>query len=205
VRPAGGKKEDNKELLDSTQPLLDGCLYLDDELLDTLREQAGIVPYAILQKLGDAILVPAGCAHQVRNLRSCIKIAADFVAPEHVQHCVRLTEELRQLPSWHHRRQDVLSVRTILLYAALACFRALDENRRKEEVRKERQRRLDRKGTLSSEPPQGATTSAGAPPPVPPAPNDALAGSTEPGAVSLSMSESALFATSVANALHLDL
>ena len=44
-------------------------------------------------------------ARQVRNLRSCIKVALDFVAPEHVGHCVRLTEELRLLPEGHYRRQ----------------------------------------------------------------------------------------------------
>lgn len=96
-------------------------------------------------------------------MRSCIKVAADFVAPEHVGHCVRLTEELRQLPTWHHRRQDVLSVRTILLHATLACFAAFDESRKKEDARRERQRRLERKTTLSNEPPPNALTSAATP------------------------------------------
>ena len=119
--------------------MLDGVLYLDDELLATLHEQAGIVPYVVLQRLGDAVLVPAGCAHQVRNLRGSIKVALDFVAPEHVGHCVRLTEEQRQLPSYHHRRQDVLSIRTILLYAACGCFAALDEHQRNEAKKRQKQ------------------------------------------------------------------
>ena len=59
-----GTKHGNQEQLDSTNALLDGCLYLDDGLLAMLREEMGIVPYVILQRLGDAILVPAGCALQ---------------------------------------------------------------------------------------------------------------------------------------------
>ena len=90
----------------SEHVLLDGSLYLDAALLLELQQQAGIAPYNLLQGLGDAVVVPAGCAHQVRNLRSCISVAAGFVAPEHVAHCLRLTDELRYLcartPSNHH-------------------------------------------------------------------------------------------------------
>ena len=138
-----GVNDGNQEQLDSTNVLLDGCIYLDDGLLTQLHAQAGIVPYVILQRLGDAVLIPAGCAHQVRNLRSCIKVAADFVAAEHVGHCVRITEELRQLPARHHRRADVLSIRSILLYAACACLASLEEHKRREEARRrdEKQRR----------------------------------------------------------------
>ena len=103
------------------------------------------MPYVILQRLGDAVVIPAGCAHQVRNLRSCIKVALDFVSPEHADHSVRLTEEQRQLPSWHYRRPDVLNVRTILFYAGCACLAALDEHKRREEAKREKLRRANAK------------------------------------------------------------
>ena len=153
-----GVRDGHRELLDSTHPLLDAVLYLDDELLDTLREHAGIVPYVILQRLGDAVLVPAGCAHQVHNLRCCVKVAADFVAPEHVDHCVRLTEELRQLPARHHRRADVLSVRSILFYAACACIATLEESKRREEQR----RRAAARHTVAPPPPEANPPAAAA-------------------------------------------
>ena len=155
-----GVREGDRAKLDSTHPLLDGCIYLDDALLAELYQQAGIVPYVVMQRLGDALLVPAGCAHQVRNLRSCVKVAADFVAPEHVDKCVSLTEQLRKLPSWHHRRADVLNVRSILLYAACACLSALDEHRRREEQKRDRQRRAN----------AAAARTASANPPLPPLP-----------------------------------
>ena len=129
--------------------LFDGSIYLDDELLELLAQQAGLVPFVVVQAVGDAVVVPAGCAHQVRNLRSCIKVACDFVAPEHVSHCVRLTEDLRQLPLGHHRRQDVLSVRTILLYAACACFSTVDDHKKSAQDARNRERRLELKASRS--------------------------------------------------------
>lgn len=36
-------------------------------------------------------------AAQVRNLRSCIKVAIDFVSPESAQQCLELTAERRVL------------------------------------------------------------------------------------------------------------
>ncbi len=45
----------------------------------------------------EGVVIPAACAHQVRNLRSCIKIALDFVSPESVPHCLAQREERRVL------------------------------------------------------------------------------------------------------------
>ena len=52
--------------------------------------------YAIVQCAGDTIFIPAGAAHQVRNLHNCIKVAEDFVSPENISHCLHLTQEFRQ-------------------------------------------------------------------------------------------------------------
>lgn len=114
-----------------------------------------------MQKLGEAVFIPAGCPHQVRNLKvgqiwsndaclvlflhplifsglntnkkaivfvltlevfqhffftsfvilqSCIKVALDFVSPENVHECVKLTEEFRLLPVKHRVNEDKLEV-----------------------------------------------------------------------------------------------
>lgn len=42
--------------------------------------------------------------------QSCIKVALDFVSPENVQECVRLTEEFRVLPQNHRAKEDKLEV-----------------------------------------------------------------------------------------------
>lgn len=47
---------------------------------------------------------------QVHNLYSCIKVAEDFVSPEHVKHCFRLTQEFRHLSTTHTNHEDKLQV-----------------------------------------------------------------------------------------------
>lgn len=69
-----GTREDSQSLLSSTHPLLDSVIYLDETLLRHLYQVAGIIPYMLLQRVGDAVIIPAGCAHQVtaRSIR-CLR------------------------------------------------------------------------------------------------------------------------------------
>ena len=150
--------------------LFDGSIYLDDELLELLAQQAGLVPFVVVQAVGDAVVVPAGCAHQVRNLRSSIKVAADFVAPEHVEQCLWLTSQIRDLPAHHHRHVDVLAVRTILFHATCACLCAVDDAKRRDE----RERRAAKSAAPAAAAPAVATAAAPAAAPAT-APTDAAA------------------------------
>jgi len=43
-------------------------------------------------------------------LQSCIKVALDFVSPEHIGECFRLTEEFRKLPINHRSAEDKFEV-----------------------------------------------------------------------------------------------
>ncbi|RHN72568.1 putative transcription factor & chromatin remodeling &Metalloenzymes JmjC family [Medicago truncatula] len=72
-------------------PIHDQCFYLTFEHKKKLDEEFGVVPWTFEQKLGEALFIPAGCPHQVRNLKSCTKVAVDFVSPENVDICMLLT------------------------------------------------------------------------------------------------------------------
>ena len=120
-----------------TCKVFDQCMHL---VIYMNLNFSGVEPWTFEQKLGEAVFIPAGCPHQVRNLKvkyllthsinfiksfdcfcssnhhnpktlqSCIKVAVDFVSPENIRECLRLTKEFRQLPKNHKAREDKLEV-----------------------------------------------------------------------------------------------
>ena len=82
--------------------------------------------YAIIQCLGDAVFVPAGAPHQVRNLHNCIKVAEDFVSPENISHCFHLTQEFRALSDTHTNHEDKLQIKNIIYHAVKDSLTVLD-------------------------------------------------------------------------------
>lgn len=108
-------------------PLHDQTLYLNEYHKKRLKEEFDVEPWTFEQHLGEAVFIPAGCPHQVRNRKSCIKVALDFVSPENVGECARLTEEFRLLPEIHRAKEDKLEVKKMALFAASAALREAAE------------------------------------------------------------------------------
>lgn len=98
-------------------PIHDQSCYLDGPLRERLYKEYGVEGYAIVQCLGDAVFVPAGAPHQVRNLHNCIKVAEDFVSPENISHCFHLTQEFRALSDAHTNHEDKLQIKNIIYHA----------------------------------------------------------------------------------------
>ncbi|KAF8211605.1 Clavaminate synthase-like protein [Mycena galopus ATCC 62051] len=98
-------------------------IYLDDHARRQLWEEYGVKSYRVYQKAGEAVFIPAGCAHQVRNLSDCIKVAIDFVSPENIERCEKLTREFREVNQTKAWKEDVLQLRTMMWFAWLSCCR----------------------------------------------------------------------------------
>ncbi|KAK3095194.1 hypothetical protein FSP39_011276 [Pinctada imbricata] len=110
-------KERGEEVELHHDPIHDQSWYLDNELRDRLYKEYGVLGYTIVQCMGDAVFIPAGAPHQVKNLHSCIKVAEDFVSPEHLNHCFSLTQEFRLLSDTHSNHEDKLQVKNIIYHA----------------------------------------------------------------------------------------
>ncbi|XP_071947193.1 probable JmjC domain-containing histone demethylation protein 2C isoform X2 [Antedon mediterranea] len=110
-------KEQGEDFPPDHDPIHDQSFYLDKKLLERLKKDYGVQGWAIVQCMGDAVFIPAGAPHQVHNLHSCIKAAEDFVSPEHVHQCFKLTQEFRYLSSTHSNHEDKLQVKNIIYHA----------------------------------------------------------------------------------------
>jgi len=102
-------------------PIHAQLFYLDTALRHELWKEYGVKSYRIYQKPGEAVFIPAGCAHQVCNLADCVKVAVDFVSPENIQRCENLTREFREQNQSMVWKEDVLQLRTMMWFAWLSC------------------------------------------------------------------------------------
>ncbi|ORX47712.1 hypothetical protein DM01DRAFT_1338936 [Hesseltinella vesiculosa] len=93
-------------------PLHSQWIYLTGPLLNRLQQDYGVTPWTVYQKTGDAVYVPAGCAHQVRNLQHAIKCAFDFVSPENICRSADITQQFS-----NYGQEDVLQLKSTLLSA----------------------------------------------------------------------------------------
>ncbi|XP_075495469.1 lysine-specific demethylase JMJ26-like [Primulina tabacum] len=108
-------------------PIHDQSFYLTSAHKQKLKEEFGIEPWTFEQKIGEAVFIPAGCPHQVRNLKSCTKVAVDFVSPENIHECLKLTEEFRELPKEHRAKEDKLEVKKMIVYAVNQALEDLEK------------------------------------------------------------------------------
>jgi hypothetical protein len=126
----------------------------------------GMIPTRLdlmLTMQGQAVFIPAGCAHQVCNLSDCIQIVTDFVSPR-MPSFVRVTDKVdladnaarckqhidasrAEIPS-HASRDDTLQLSNILWFAWLDCE---ETNKRWQEAATDQQNfELARKARLEA-------------------------------------------------------
>jgi len=98
-------------------PIHDQSWYLNKPLRARLKAEYGVTAYTIVQYLGDSVMIPAGNPHQVQNFHSCIKVAEDFVSPENLAHCFKITQDFRHLSDSHTNHEDKLQIKNTIYHA----------------------------------------------------------------------------------------
>ncbi|WWC85206.1 uncharacterized protein L201_000065 [Kwoniella dendrophila CBS 6074] len=123
-----------------TDPIHSQLFYLDSNLRKELFETKNVKSWRIYQYPGQAVFIPAGCAHQVCNLSDCIKIALDFVSPHNVRRCQQLTADFRKENFAKAWKEDVLQLYNVLWYSWLSCIET-----RKRRIKKSEQDAITQK------------------------------------------------------------
>eukprot|EP00879_Flechtneria_rotunda_P009940 GHRR01010395.1.p1 GENE.GHRR01010395.1~~GHRR01010395.1.p1 ORF type:complete len:526 (+),score=239.63 GHRR01010395.1:3283-4860(+) len=77
-------------------PVFTQSFMLTDRHRALLEQQEGVEMWHFEQHLYEAVFIPGGCPHQVRNLASCCKVAVDFVSPESLAVALDYREQLRE-------------------------------------------------------------------------------------------------------------
>ncbi|CAF3441956.1 unnamed protein product [Rotaria socialis] len=118
----------NQRKISGSDSIHDQTAYLEQEDLEKLRDLSNVEAYPVLQFFGDAVFIPSGAPHQVKNLHSCIKIAEDFVSPENLDRCLITTNEFRSLSKTHTNHADILQAKNILFYTIRDALNSLSES-----------------------------------------------------------------------------
>jgi hypothetical protein len=154
--------------------------YLSEHDLSLLAKE-GVGSFRIYQNTGDAVFVPAGCAHQVRNRKSCVKVAVDYLSPEHIDQChILLMEAMAMAPKYttngfrEKSKDDVLQLWSCLDFAWKKLYELIegDVEASDDDMRTRRDRFLSRDGDSDdeSEKRDDQNDDGGAPPSLPPPP-----------------------------------
>ncbi|KAG8787258.1 hypothetical protein FRC12_015745 [Ceratobasidium sp. 428] len=111
------RREFGEKATGGGDPIHSQLFYLDSDDRKQLYQQENVYSWRIYQRPGDAVFIPAGCAHQVCNLANCIKVAVDFVSLENIDRCEKLTAEFRLENGKSTWKEDILQLRTMMMYA----------------------------------------------------------------------------------------
>lgn len=102
-----------------------------------LKEEKNVEMWHFEQYPDEVVFIPAGCPHQVRNLRPCIKVAVDFVSPMALEEVLCMIRELRaaelrrevpleqQNEPWTRPFYERLQAKRIIMNGALTAYQEL--------------------------------------------------------------------------------
>ncbi|XP_027330361.1 lysine-specific demethylase JMJ25-like isoform X2 [Abrus precatorius] len=108
-------------------PILDQSFFLDNAHKMRLKEEFKIEPWTFEQRVGEAVIIPAGCPYQIRNPKCCVHVEMEFVSPENVTECIQLIDQVQLLPKDHKAKVEKLEVKKMALHRMSAAIKEIRE------------------------------------------------------------------------------
>ncbi|KAI3800334.1 hypothetical protein L1987_28424 [Smallanthus sonchifolius] len=102
-------------------PILDEIFYLDAFQKKYLKEEFDVEPWTFEQRIGEAVIIPAGCPYQVKKVKSCVNVVLESVSPESASMGIKLSDEIRQLPVNHKAKGKMLDVKKMTIHSVNAA------------------------------------------------------------------------------------
>lgn len=105
-------------------PYQDVVPYLKPQVLSRLHKATGVKPIRVELKVGEAIMIPAGCLRQAQYVQNAVTVAVDFVSPERLWATIDWCREKQQYafaaPMSKTRRTEVFPAYDVAFYSSMA-------------------------------------------------------------------------------------
>ncbi|KAI3739949.1 hypothetical protein L2E82_30363 [Cichorium intybus] len=95
--------------------LFDEVFYLDELHKLRIKEEFNVEPWSFEQKIGEVVIIPAGCPYQMTKTNSCVNVVLDFISPESVNNCIKVGDELCRLPVNHKAKKSMPKVKNMVM------------------------------------------------------------------------------------------
>ncbi|KAI3795784.1 hypothetical protein L1987_38443 [Smallanthus sonchifolius] len=108
-------------------PLFDEVFYLDDDHKARLKEEFNVDALSFEQKIGEAIVIPAGCSYQMKKIKSCVHVVYEFMSPESALESIKVSDEIRLLPVNHKAKGNMVQVKEMAINRMHAAIEEMRE------------------------------------------------------------------------------
>lgn len=109
---------------EETDPFTYDSQYLSPRLKSRLYHATGIRATEVHQKMGEAVMIPAGCVRQARYLQGSIVVGLDFVSPERFAQTMDWSRTMRRfnLERRGEGLDDVLQANALAFFGTIAML-----------------------------------------------------------------------------------
>ena len=102
-------------------------LYLDSDMRRKLKVEMGIVGWRFVQRVGELVLIPAGCMYQVINVRSCVAASSGHVSLENIHASLALTDEIGEMCHDRKNMTGSICAKEIVFHAVAQAVSFINE------------------------------------------------------------------------------